>query len=528
MDTPPGIFDYSGLYVSDSDSDSDSDEEMYEGRDDLLHEGYDDVPDESCAPTTTVSARPVYLPVELWWIIADFISSPDKLDYKTLRSAVLVSKQWRANFLPALWSTIDFRKLKVDGSLDKVLNILANPRTPEAYRDWIEHLVVPSDLVSNLDVLDIWVASKPWILSYYSKDFNDYLRTQICKRLNTIENLPAMLMVLAPNLHTVEWGRRGRSPLIDALFLYRHQTNAYVDPDVLRNLKQMTLFQKAPPHYSNAKLVETRPICFLQNLRAVDLKDVQCCQANLSADKKNLALNRFQNNQLVSLAISGSVVGIQLFGLVLRSSPSLQRLTMRNVLFRPASDAEGRGMTIVQAGDALRAHGHTLRHLDIYHEPYHLCRTYTQYGHLGSLRSLINLRSITVDNRVLTGRQDSSLDAGGLPLRDFLPTTLQEVVLIPSDDSVIIDSLAKLQSLQSNSRFASLSRAAIQASYSTPHSILTTLKQWSVSCWTAARRDRGEWPYKMCRLGHEAEAWSSPSFSPAPWGYCQDIQSLKW
>lgn len=107
-------------------------------------------------------------------------------------------------------------------------------------------------------------------------------------------------------------------------------------------------------------------------------------------------------------------------------------------------------MTIVQAGDALLAHGHTLRHLDIYHEPYHLLfRTCTQYGYLGSLKSLINLRSIAVDNRVLTGRQDSSLDAGGLPLRDFLPMTLQEVVLIPSDDSVIIDSLAELQSLQS-------------------------------------------------------------------------------
>lgn len=147
--------------------------------------------------TTTCSTRDT-------WIIADFISSPDKLDYKTLRSAVLVSKQWKANFLPALWSTIDFRKLKVDGSLDKVLNILANPRTPEAYRDWIGHLVVPSDLVSNLDVLDIWVASKPWILSHYLESFNDYLRAQICKRPNTIENLPAMLMVLAPNLHTVE------------------------------------------------------------------------------------------------------------------------------------------------------------------------------------------------------------------------------------------------------------------------------------------------------------------------------------
>jgi len=459
-------------------------------------------------------------------MIAQCDHDPDAPDCETLFNATLVSRQFLYPFNKLLWQTVDFRRLGQEESLDKLLSVLVDKRTSSECRNSIKRIVFPADMSCDIDVLSVLVSGMDWISSHYSAGFKTFLRAQICKRPNADDSMLAMLLVLAPGLESLCWERNGGYLAIEALFTYRHHASGVLKTSILAKLKDLE-FSNKPFLDPFMKLTpEIRPFFFFHNLTHVVVKNVQSYETGLPI-KENLPLNNhLQNSRLVSLELSSSMIGVDLFDLVLRSSPNLECLVLNDHFFRLRSDQTSIIMTTEQLGDSLRSHGHSLEHLEIRHSQRHPFRLrLSEHGYLGPLRNLKSLKSIVIDGCVLA---DHTIGVSVhspivLHVRGYLPAGIEELVLLPLDHINISSAIHALQWLQAGSDLPFLCRAAIAYDNGFSYYVKSKIRQWKVHSWTTVRDDRKNLYFKMCKHSHENDEWYSPCISLPTWADCQVI-----
>ncbi|KAH7021378.1 uncharacterized protein B0I36DRAFT_354043 [Microdochium trichocladiopsis] len=471
------------------------------------------------------------LPDESILAIAEYSFDKHSPDYETLYNACLVSRQFARSFVPKLWHTIDLARLsqfKRKGRIETLMRLLAGKSLSDECRYLIKRIDMPEGLKIDTDVLTILGNSLDWIKGYYAEGFKVYLRSQICKRPDAEDSILALMMVLAPGLEELSWERRASYTVVASLFAFARYPNVYSrqyrgdETPVIANLKTFELRNAVMKTSVTRRPAKIQPFFVGHDLESIAVDNI-CCVGALDSVREIYPAPRYWfKRRLLSVEFTMSTLGAILFESLLRYSPHLRKLVLEDHFFRPAAAPDSPVITLGRMGDTLRTYGQSLTHLELHHRdihPFHDARH--EFGHLGSLKSLTNLRYIAINQTLLS--EEDGLGLGSISvshsISGLLPTSLEELLIVTPTTSTRSEGLEMLKLLQRNAEFQTLSRVAITApgDDADPYTPKKATS-WKTGGWQYARYDKQNQQYKLCRVGHELDEWVCSVIHPSTWG----------
>ncbi|KAH7021393.1 uncharacterized protein B0I36DRAFT_393746 [Microdochium trichocladiopsis] len=404
------------------------------------------------------------LPVELMHLISGHLRQTHPGEKPRLGEPAwalcFVSRSFAKCFTPRLYHNISLDRL-APGAADQLMRTLSSSPTLAAFVCNVE--VKSQDIYTEKAkhiigerARNTLHRAKEWVCDYYSSDFYDTLdqlvsfRYELLDRLDRVHGFTdgwlVMLAVLPPNLRQLSWESTTAYERFEAL-LTTDFNGSGLAHSPLEQLKTINYHNNCKRKLGNHPFIPLRrrqgrcpPFFLHRQHKRLAIREVDC--ANLESVPpfsqaghlvQYPTLNGAMTTSLIECTLDSCQISAALFGELLRQNKALTNLRLWNHHFKRGQQGlPSDGLSLAEAGDALREHGHSLRSITIGHDIWHpIRRNPRKYGNIGSLRNLASLETLTINPRLLP-----SHDA--LSLVQDLPLSLVELVLVTVNRTTVI------------------------------------------------------------------------------------------